>query len=452
MNKAIVFACLFMLVSCSADVEPSIKDKETVSTKIFKISEEEAVRRLEKVLQVFDTSTRTGRRTIKEIIPRLNSKTRTYTAESLDTLMYVVNFDDNNGYAVVAADERINDFVLALIDTGNYEPSSSYIPSLESLSNDELYELLNDDEKDDFWCGRISPSDLTIPSIEMIEDYLISEMQNVEYKITRIDTIATETKKGPFLKTKWEQDAPYNWMCHFCINGHFHLDANEDNCPTGCGATALAQVLSYHKYPKTVDNHIYNWDILHQRERFYVNDAIEDIAEVAYLMKDAGLACFMDYRLDVSLTTAKKIQKALDLTFKYRNTDKINSFAEAKIISSLNMGTIPIVFGLAKGKKIGHIWVVDGYHKYKFTTTEITYRDSTYSEIISEELQNSKEKYYYHCNYGWGGIADGYYLGEIFSTKHGADFIESEIDEPYRGVGGSNYTRHFRTVIYGNPN
>ena len=39
---------------------------------------------------------------------------------SIDTLLYFVNFADNQGFAVVAADKRTSP-ILALIDKGNYK-------------------------------------------------------------------------------------------------------------------------------------------------------------------------------------------------------------------------------------------------------------------------------------------------------------------------------------------
>lgn len=45
---------------------------------------------------------------------------------------------------------------------------------------------------------------------------------------------------GPLITTKWGQDAPYN-------NGYPQV--NGINCATGCVATAMAQIINYHKHP-----------------------------------------------------------------------------------------------------------------------------------------------------------------------------------------------------------
>ena len=44
----------------------------------------------------------------------------------------------------------------------------------------------------------------------------------------------------PFLTTKWDQVNPYNLMCP---------KIGKSYCPTGCVATAAAQIMKYYKYP-----------------------------------------------------------------------------------------------------------------------------------------------------------------------------------------------------------
>ena len=49
----------------------------------------------------------------------------------------------------------------------------------------------------------------------------------------------------PLIMTKWSQNEPYNLMCPM-YNGY--------RCVTGCVATAMAQVMYYHKWPKETTN------------------------------------------------------------------------------------------------------------------------------------------------------------------------------------------------------
>ncbi len=452
MKMVLLLVSVMMLIACNANFEAPIENAKTASECSLKISEDEAVRRLEKLLTLIEPTMRGGNRTIKEVIPHLTPKTRTATSSELpDTLMYIINFDDEDGYAVVSADERASDFILALIDTGNYIPTRVEESYLDAFSFEDLYNLLEEDEKDDFWCAVRNPTTITFPTIEMIEDFLLSEMDNnVEYKIVREDTVLMN-QVGPFLRTKWGQGYPYNCMCHFSLEGHFHYDPTVINCKTGCIATALAQILAYHKYPSSAYGHTFDWASMLGKEED--NDSIDKRnREVARLMKSAGLACQMNYGIEASSSTAKKAKKALKNTFGYSGAERSLGFYATRIVDKLNSGAMALVTGKKRGRFSGHAWVIDGYRKYKFTTTIITYTDDTYTEIKSSEVVDEEEKYYYHCNYGWGGTANGYYLGKIFNAYHGPEFVD-DVD-PYMGDAEehNNYTWLFRTVTYNNPN
>src|SRR5690606_56312 len=97
---------------------------------------------------------------------------------------------------------------------------------------------------------------------------------------------ATVVQYGPLLKTLWGQGVPYNDKvtktgCSNYSNGR---------APTGCVATAIAQVARYHAYPSTK----YKWSIM--PNRLWASDKGSNGAnEVAKLMKDIGDWVGMDY-------------------------------------------------------------------------------------------------------------------------------------------------------------
>lgn len=51
----------------------------------------------------------------------------------------------------------------------------------------------------------------------------------------------------PLIKTRWHQDAPYNNKLTA-----FSWDGNTYHVKTGCVATAMAQIMNYHQWPKTI--------------------------------------------------------------------------------------------------------------------------------------------------------------------------------------------------------
>lgn len=111
-----------------------------------------------------------------------------------------------------------------------------------------------------------------------------------------------EENVGPLLTTKWDQEEPYNNYCPA---------SGWSKCLTGCVATAMAQVLNYHKMPEhgigtrtiyyegqavtaNFGEHYYDWDnMLDIYSYGSYNDAQADA--VATLMRDCGVAANMQY-------------------------------------------------------------------------------------------------------------------------------------------------------------
>ena len=67
---------------------------------------------------------------------------------------------------------------------------------------------------------------------------------------------------------------------------------------------------------------------------------------------------------------------------------------------------------MRENKKIGHIWVIDGYAdgiRYK------QYEDYNTGEIVKTEKEVLP---LVHCNWGWGGQGNGYYLFNVFDMQY----------------------------------
>jgi len=114
------------------------------------------------------------------------------------------------------------------------------------------------------------------------------------------------TQVLPLISTLWDQLTPYNNLCPTTSGGR---------CYTGCVATAMAQVLNFHKSPEhgfgqrtiyypqndtsgeavTADfeNHYYDWD--NMRDTYLSGYSDEEANAVAVLMRDCGVAADMQY-------------------------------------------------------------------------------------------------------------------------------------------------------------
>lgn len=185
-----VFISLFFF-SCSEEyVEEAMGDDPQTAQSSYKVTTEEAQEVVLNFMNAMEDSKQTrntGEYSSKEIanvkaLRRNTFKTRSGDENSnipvnLDTLMYVVNFSNNNGFALVAADKR-TDPIFAIIDEGNYN-----------------FEKLNEEENESF----LSFMDGAIAA--ELED--INQYQGDEATRTVTNGWDIIIIRYPILKTKW---------------------------------------------------------------------------------------------------------------------------------------------------------------------------------------------------------------------------------------------------------
>lgn len=199
----------------------------------------------------------------------------------------------------------------------------------------------------------------------------------------------------PMVTTRWNQDNPYNLKCP---------KLNDKLCVTGCVATSMAQVMNYFKYPEVGEGTIsytpttlkkkltlnfsktpFDWDNM---LNYYIQgDYTDEQADaVAYLMKACGYATQMQYSPDTSGTAGENIASALRDYFKYDG----NCRSEARMPYSWSEWSAMIYNNL---KNVGPL-VINGSSMY-----------GGHSFVCDGYDGNG----YFHFNWGWGGVSDGYY-------------------------------------------
>jgi len=161
---------------------------------------------------------------------------------------------------------------------------------------------------------------------------------------------------APLLQTAWGQGSPYNLLCPVKSGKH---------CQTGCVATAMAQIMYYHRWPAEG----YEWN---QMQLTYKGGETEEQQmAVAKLMHDCGVAVNMDYGVVTSAAWEGDAAVALVETFGYaETTQEVFAFYytreewETLIYNELAEGR-PVFYG---GMPSGflHQFVCDGYKDGKF--------------------------------------------------------------------------------------
>lgn len=236
------------------------------------------------------------------------------------------------------------------------------------------------------------------------------------------------------LESLWGQQSPYNLLMPEFAQGKDELI----KAPTGCVATALAQLMYYHKWPEQgngtksyttrtknltlaadFSSSHYDWKAMSPRYKATDNTSAGAKA-VALLMRDAGYACEMDYTPRSSGALDAKAAQALEQNFGYDavllrqkkmgKDDFIQTLRE-----EISNGYPLYLAGSEQGEPAGHAWVVDGYDTNGL----------------------------FHMNFGWNGLANGYYsLYAIAPTATGDEFggkrynfsydLEAIIAHPHR--------------------
>ena len=280
-------------------------------------------------------------------------------------------FNATNGYVVVSADDKF--------------------PEILAYGNGEPFDAAK------------APADMKA----MLEAYYHAATSQA---FTRAN-VQTHDDIAPFITTKWNQLEPYNLLCPSAGKGG-------EPCPTGCVATAMAQVMYYYQYPAN-----YEWDKM--KTAYSKTDSGEAVDAVAQLMVDCGTACFMDYSVDGSGTSDIYACEALRYDFGYSETTE---YVERECYTAESWDALiyneisakrPVMYGAlsaSSGQGVsGHEFILDGY-----------------------EVKNGIG--YYHVNWGWGGNSDDYFLLSVLNPDyHNENLCRGEKAKVRPGIADRSY-------------
>jgi len=289
---------------------------------------------------------------------------------------YVYNYGEDKGFIIVSGDDCLPQ-ILGYSDTGTFS---------------------------------VDEGDMPIQLVNWLQEYS-NHIYNVRASVYSLEPapdlgLDINVAVEPLLKTQWNQGAPYNSLCP--------AFTEDENCATGCTATAIAQIMNYHRWPdcgtgSNTHNGVvvdfsasqYDWDnMLDVYVRGFCTD--EQIEAVAKLMSDIGMAVWMQYGYESSAKN-EHVCRALYTYFKYskkvrylmRNAMTTSEW-KSLIREELEAGRPVYYGGFAEDYSMGHAFVCDGI----------------------DETNN-----YLHFNWGWSGNCDGFYY-------------LNTLNPPMPGIGG----------------
>ena len=459
-----------LIISCSQEENDIINNKdlhETINSEIAldkyermielskkpQRTEREAVKLLGEFINLTQTYSLTAKKAknkhlldienvryiIRENEPKTYfSKSENYV-QTVDTALYVFNFKNNNGFAIISGDKRVAD-ILAFTENGNLNDSDMndiedtglavYLSRLPVFFKEEL---------DRFSIEKDSLEEV----IDEPETYRRKRRTKYSYSFTDWENV---NRVPNLVEVKWNQSAPYNNEAPFVQ----YPDGSQRRAVTGCVSTALAQLISAHKYPSNFRGVSLDWDFLTQYPSYayYVREVesferYNDI--VAKLHKKIGDALGNNWGSQTG-APLKNISGVLR-EMGYSNYSSETNFDTNAAISSIAQRKPIFLCGYSEKstsgwwvfKKnqydIGHAWLGDGYVNQKRTCTK-TIRAT--GEIVDVTTEN---RTLIHCNWGWGGSYNGYFLPGVF---------DSNSPITYSGKPG-NYQYKITNILYVTP-
>lgn len=294
--------------------------------------------------------------------------------EGLDTMLYLVNYEDNQGFALLSADWRTKP-VYAISDEGNMNLADTTFNKglalfMENAREDYAYYTSPENIKGPFL--PIDTTDIYHPNLPK-DDYEYTLYYDIKPKLTRS-------------VSRWHQNSPFNK----------YVVANKGKqYPVGCVAIALAQLCSASKVPSVFEGRYLDWNIINQDStRNIYSQGIDDLA--FFLWKAGSKYLDMNYGEQGSGAKFGKIHSFLcDM--------HLNSSGQLEYKGSVPEDSYPVAMSARSSTEdTGHAWILDGGISY---------------QIKGNMCEGGSTFFHFeHCVWGWGGQDNGYYS---WSTVHG---------------------------------
>ena len=342
------------------------------------------------------------------VLPAQATVTAVAPTNSDEAAFYVVDRGAVGGFVVMSADDRL-DPVLVIAPTGKFDTKPG-TPLYDMLCRDVGSRLdvaqAEGAAQSEGWRALLDESDPVATSVAYASASSVDDV-----------------RVAPLVQSKWSQSIVYddNWD-EFNVYNYY----TPNNYVCGCVATAGAQIMRHHEYPKTsvtpvtrtcyvdgaaraktMKGGVYDWANmpLDPSHTVMTATACEAIGKLCY---DMGVAIYMSWTSAASGTSAHCLQEAFTQVFGYANAmawyqdkgtlpDKIIQNA---LLANFDAG-YPVEISI-QGPSSAHSIVADGYG----------YQSGSL---------------YVHLNFGWGGSEDAWYHLPDIGTSRSYNLIDGAV-------------------------
>ncbi len=444
----------------------------------YLITEEEALANLEAFFAVNNqgqTRTSTPMPRIKRItgVRNHDRATRGETGDST-ILLYIANFDDEQGFALLSADKRVSSLVVGVSEKG--EISEEILEYYDRLISDRpLYKgfpldgpgfftdtipgggtetFINPntvdfyiEKEDDYLIGNLDTSGYELLNQYaigngdsgnritldnqlqlLILEYAVNYAKNCIKGINVNDNKMTDKPVGVWdpvpggsptndgTETNVVVKGPLlskfvEWRQSPYLNKSFKPVGDRDHALTGCYPLALAKILTYNCKPQIIT---YNDSTVHLD--IIGNDIKGESPESARFLWIIAEWCDAKYFRNGTFVFPKKAKKFLS-DCRYSNV-KLKKYSFDRIKNMIDNNHPLAICGMPDlDLKRAHAWNIDGYRTSKRGINDI--------KMI-------------HCDFGWGGNYNGYYVDNCFNLGSDDNIYDGRHENDDRTLNSYN--------------
>ena len=325
--------------------------------------------------------------------------------------LYKVEEAEETKYAVTSNDLRIGTVIAVMDDIGNSDEGNVFwgifTEQLEMYVNQTLQNWAQENAE------RSAASNIVTSGDYTYTDWNFKSGMKDKYLI----------------KTKWDQKEPYNKIT---------LEQyGEKGTYTGCGPVAVAQLCAYYNWPKICTTAPYKgteYEWYEMKKKPKAKDVDKKYRdEISILMFELGKKQDAEYRGTSTGTNDTDTLNYLSKNgWSYKKEVHHNSKGPDTYTSWLGYNYDYVVESLNHSKPVlcggyalkteesflgivyntrydrAHYWLIDGYAE---CTCAATNKNTNETSTLKEN--------FIHCNLGWNGDSNGYYLSGVFDVRRG---------------------------------
>ena len=353
----------------------------------YRISINDAIKYSDRLLADIDNiNTRSPRKV--ESVKAVTVMTSTRSSECInDTILYIINYEDDEGFAIVSADKRAIP-VYAISETGHFEINKNSNPAIEKMVGYAHESAKYHIQKQ----GVNTTCPDSLPPIDTFEYQGLTPYKKI----------------APMLSLRQNRLGITPDIYKYVIN------KNGEPAKTCCAPIAVELIMSYHKWPYELEGWKFNWDTMNSG----FND--DGIARIISILSGPGYTTVYGNTLsDIGYSYVSSLLP----TFKkcgYFEPDPFINFYENEntAISHLENGPLLITASSNEPNANGHTWVIDGLLQYLIGDgTVVPSHNGVPINVVTLYT-------YYHCVWGDEGRCNGYYLFADHDFNDAPDFFD----------------------------